>query len=318
MGRALFAPSVVFGWHRQKHLNDCGVRNNLMPTAAELAPLVNSYTIRAGPPKTIVVPNASPLAALQDTTVSGTLLKKQVIALDPRTGRRTVSLAANGGTYDIEVDGDLHFCVGGRALSPHITCELQHAAASLPTFQSGVGAAVGVTGWFRCLFEHPGFDANDDAHIFEIHPVRAVNLAGVSQAFDVGTPDPGSVHTWTSPHPLNVQDGKIRVAYDRVADTLTFTNMDGQDENYVQVPGVVSAIRPSPGGTTPASFTLASPDIGHPIEVLVLSQTNAAGQFAHLTPSNITLVALRSIDLTQALAGKYIIRLIAIDIQPGG
>ncbi len=288
-----------------------------MPAAAELAPLVNAYTIRAGPPKAIMVPHASSLAALQDTTVGGTLLKKQVIHLDPRTGTRTVSLGANGGAYAIEADGDLHFCLGGRPLSPHITCELQHAAAWLPTFQSGVGAAVSVTGWFRCMFEHPGFDASDDAHIFEIHPVRAASLAGVSQAFDVGIPDPASVHTWTSPRPLNVQDGKIRVAYDRATDTLTFTNMDGQDENYVRVPGAVSNVVPSPGGTAPVSFTLTSPDIGHPIQVVVLAQTSAATQFAHLTASNVILVALRSIDLAQALAGSYVIRLVAIDIQPG-
>ncbi|HII40425.1 MAG TPA: hypothetical protein HA326_04315 [Thermoplasmata archaeon] len=79
-----------------------------------------------------------------------------------------------------------------------------------------------------------------------------------------------------------------------------------------------TSIRPSPSGTAPASFTLTSADIGHPIQVLVLSQANAARQFAHLTESNMTLVALRSIDLTLALEGRYVIRLIAIDIQPGG
>lgn len=289
-----------------------------MPTAAELASLVNAYTIRTGPPKAIVVPHAASLAALQDTTVGGTLLKKQVIHLDSRSGTRTVALGANGGAYAIEADGDLHFCVGSRPLSPHITCELQHAAAWLPTFRSGVGTAVSVAGWFRCLFEHPGFDANDDAHIFEIHPVRAVGLAGVSQAFDVGIPDSGSIHTWTTPHPLNVQDGKIRVAYDKATDTLTFTNMDGQDENYVRVAGRVSNVHPSPGGTMPATFTLSSPDIGHPIQVMVMAQTNAARQLANLASSNIILVGLRGIDLTQALAGMYAIRLIAIDIQPGG
>ena len=52
------------------------------------------------------------LAALQDITVSGTLLRKQVVALDPTTGRRKVSLGARGGLYSIESDGDLHFCLG--------------------------------------------------------------------------------------------------------------------------------------------------------------------------------------------------------------
>ena len=280
--------------------------------------MVNAYTIRAGPPKAIVVPHTSYLAGLQDVVVSGTLLRKQVIALDPATGERKVSLGANNGAYQIEADGDLHFCLGTQPLQPHITCEVQHATPWLAAFQKSVGYPIAASGYFRCLFEHPGFAADDDAHIFELHPVYAVTISAEPQAFDVGLPDPASIHTWTSPHPLNVQDGKIRVAYDRTSDTLTFTNMDGQDENYVRIPGIVSGIRPSPGGPTPAFFTLTSPDIGHPIQVLVLPQTNAASQFAHLPQSTITLVALRSIDLTQALAGRYVIRLIAIDIQPGG
>lgn len=285
--------------------------------ASTLSPLVNGYALRTGPPKTIVVPGASSLAALQVVTVSGTLLKKQTIAIEPTTGRRTVSLGAHGGAYGIEADGDLHFCLGVKPLQPHITCEVQHATPWLSTFQGSVGQPIAATGFFRCLFEHPGFHPNDDAHIFEIHPVYAASLAGNSPTFDVGLPDAASIHTWTSPHLLNVQDGKIRVAYDRKADTLTFTNMDGQDENYVRVPGTVGQVRPSPGGTAPASFTLTSPDIGHPIEVLVLPGTNAATQLARLATTDVVLVALRGIDLARALAGRYVIRLLAIDIQPG-
>jgi hypothetical protein len=288
-----------------------------MIPASSLAPLLNGYTIDPGPPKQIVVPKASQLASLQDTTVGGTLLKKQVIALSAATGLRTVSLGANGGAYHIEADGDLHFCLGVRPLEPHITCEVQHATPWLATFQGSIGQPVTAGGLFRCLFEHPGFDANDDAHVFEIHPVYAASLAGKSVPFDVGLPDPGSIHTWLSPRPLNVQDDKIRVAYDGSRDALTFTNMDGQDENYVRVPGIMSHVQPGPGGTTPASFTLTSPDIGHPIQVLVLSETNAANQLKHLTTASVVLVALRGIDLSQALSGRYVIRLLAIDLQPG-
>ncbi len=287
-----------------------------MIPATSLAPLVNAYSIRAGPPKAIIVPRASSLAILEDVTVGGTLLAKQVISLNPTTGQRTVSPGANGGKYGIEADGDLHFCVGGRALSPHITCELQHAAAWLATFQAGGGTAVSAGGWFRCLFEHPGFAANDDAHIFEIHPVRAVSLAGVAQTFDVGLPDPTSIHTWTSPHPLNDQDGRIRVAYDRAADTLTFTDMDGTDENYVSVPGAVSNMSVGTG-TAPSTCTISSPDVGHPLEVIAMQGTRAARQLAALTSTNVTLVGLRNIDLRQALAGRYVINLLAIDIQLG-
>ncbi len=285
-------------------------------TAAELAPLVNAYTLREGPPKTIVVPNASKLAALQDVTVSGNLLKKQTIAIDPASGKRSVALGANGGAYGIEADGDLHFCLGVKPLQPHVTCELQHAAAWLPTFQAAVGQSITASGFFRCLFEHPGFDANDDAHIFEIHPVRAVSLAGKSPAFDVDLPDPASIHTWLSPHPLNLQDEKIRVSYDPRKDTLTFKNMDGQDENYVRVPGAVSQVKVGAGGV-PSSFTLTSGDVGHSLQVVALPGTRANAQIASLATASVSLVGLRSIDLTKSLAGQYVIRLLAIDIQPG-
>lgn len=288
-----------------------------MIPASSLASLVNAYTIDPGPPKAIVVPKASQLAALQDVSVGGTLLKKQTIAIDPGSGQRTVSLGADHGAYKIEADGDLHFCVGGRPLEPHITCEVQHASGWLTNFQGSISQPITAGGLFRCLFEHPGFDANDDAHIFEVHPVYAATLSGKRMTFDVGLPDPASIHTWNSPHPLNVQDNRIRVAYDRTRDTLTFTNMDGQDENYVRVPGTVSGVKPGPGGTTPATFTLESPDIGHPIQVLALSETNAAKQLTKLTTARVTLVGLRDIDLAQALAGRYVIRLLAIDLQPG-
>src|SRR5712691_4019114 len=115
-----------------------------MPTASELAPLVNAYTIGTGPAKTISVPNASALAALQDVTVPGTLVKKQVIALNPRTGRRQVSLGERAGTYGIETYGNLHFCLGARPHQPHITCALQNDKAWLTTFQSAVGSPITV------------------------------------------------------------------------------------------------------------------------------------------------------------------------------
>jgi hypothetical protein len=284
-------------------------------SAAQLAPTLNGYTLAKGPPKTIRVPNASQLTSLQEVSVAGTLLKKQTIALDPAMGARKVSLGANGGAYGIEADGDLHFCLGGKPLTPHITCEVQHAAPWLGTFKASVGTPVTATGFFRCLFEHPGFHPNDDAHIFEIHPVRAVDLAGATHSFDIGLPDPQAIHTWLSPHPLNDQDGRIRVAYDGARDVLTFTNMDGQDENYVRVAGLVRDVRP--GGTHASAFTLDSPDIGHPIEVLVLPGTTAAKQLGALTSTHATLVALRNIDLAQALGGAYLINLLAIDLQPG-
>jgi hypothetical protein len=283
-------------------------------TASQLLPLVNSYTISPGPPKTVVVPNASKLAQLQELSVAGTLLAKQFVTLDPRTNRRTV--AADPAGYTISPsDGDLHLDLGTVSLQPSITCELQNAQAWLSLFKSSVGQQVTVSGFFRCLFEHPGFSPGDDAHVFEVHPVRAVSIAGKIQSFDVGIPDQQSIHSWTSPHPLNVQDNRVQVKYNSTSDSLTFTGMDGADENYVRVAGTIGQVQLNNNGGGPASFALSSPEIGHPVLVYSLQGTNATRQLARLTGSKVSMIALRNIDLPTALKGSYSINLLAIDIQ---
>ncbi len=288
-------------------------------TATELAPLANAYTIDYGPPQTIVVPNASRIATLQNVTVSGRLLQKQLVHLDPATNERTAKLGGrNGGYTKQEKDGDLHFCLGTEQFQPHIACELQNAADWLTTFNDAIGEEISVSGFFRCLFEHPGFHRNDDAHIFEIHPVHAVNLSGFIQPFDVGIPDQEAIHTWTDPNDLNEQDNKIQVVYDDRNDSLTFTDMVGKDENYVSVSGSISNVQLNENSSAPAQFTLTSPDITKPIQVYCLSGTSAASQLSQLTAAgttNITLIGLRNIDLSQALHNQYVINLLGIDIQ---
>src|SRR5437588_3552887 len=92
-------------------------------TAATLSPLVNGYKVSVGPPKTIIVPKASQLAALQEVTITGTLLRKQIVKLELNTTNRTAHLAANNGEYKpTPGDGDLHFCLGTKQLKHHTTC----------------------------------------------------------------------------------------------------------------------------------------------------------------------------------------------------
>jgi hypothetical protein len=110
-------------------------------------------------------------------------------------------------------------------------------------------------------------------------------------------------------------DDRIQVVYDDAQDTLTFTGMSGQDENYVQVGGAVSAIDLQAAGGAPASFTLSSDDIGHPIQVLCLQGTSAVKQLRQLESANVAMIGLRNIDFAQALNGRYVINLLAIDIQ---
>jgi len=284
-------------------------------TADALAPLLNGYSVGRGSEKSIIVPNASQLATLQNVTASGTLLKKQLVRLTG-ANQRQARLAANNGAYTIEGDGDLHFDLGTEQLQPHVPCELQNARDWLARFKNSVGAAITVGGFFRCLFEHPGFSSSDDAHIFEIHPVRAVSIDGQMQAFDVDIPDQPSIHTWTSPHPLQDQDNRIQVQYDSGSDTLTFIGMDGQDENYVSVTGRISGIDLKQDSEAPATFTFDSQDIGKPLQGLCLKGTSAARQLAALGgDTNAQIIVLRNIDLLQALNNVYAINLLAIDIQ---
>ncbi len=288
-------------------------------TAANLGPLVNAYTISNSNPKTITVPQSSQLAKLQEVTVSGTLLRKQKITLDPTTNQRNITLGSNNGSYtQTEQDGDLHFSFGTQQGVPHIACELQNAAAWLSTFNGALGQEMIVSGFFRCLFEHPGFHSNDDAHIFEIHPVRGVTLGGALQSFDIDPPDPASIHSWTNPHDLNVTDSHIRVNYDEANDVLTFTNMSGADENYVSVSGDISNIQLNTDSAAASSFTLTSPEITNPIQVSCLKGTTPALQLNQLQANgttSISMIALRNIDLSQALLGRYAISLLAINIQ---
>jgi hypothetical protein len=287
--------------------------------AGDLAGLVNSYSIDPGPPKTIVVSQASRTAVLQDVTVTGILLSKQSVHLDLPSGARTVTTGPSGGAYvKQEADGDLHFCLGATPGVPHVACELQNAALWIPTFNAARGTGIVVSGYFRCLFEHPGFARLDDAHIFEIHPVRAVTLDGNVLPLDVDPPpDPATIHTWTDPHDLNASDAKVPVQYDQPNDILTFSGMEGQDENYITVGGTISNVQINPVGAALSGFTLTSPDITNPIQVSCLPGTTALLQLGQLQANgttSVSLIGLRNIDLPQALQGNYVIGLLAISI----
>jgi hypothetical protein len=239
--------------------------------------------------------------------------------LDLSTGKRTAHLAANNGVYKpTPGDGDLHFCLGTTQLKPHIACELQNAKAFVSLFNQAVGTKIAVTGFFRCLFEHPGFRPNDDAHCFEIHPVRAVTMNGQTQPFDVDVPEQDSIHTWRIPHNLNVQDDQIKVKFDLRKDTLTFTDMNGEDENYIRVSGAISKIKLAAGAGTLSSFTLDSSDIGHSITVFCMQGTTAATQLRALKNAGSTqveMVGLRNIDLQEAMKNRYRINLLGISIK---
>jgi hypothetical protein len=146
------------------------------------------------------------------------------------------------------------------------------------------------------------------------NPQETVSSASI---FDVNIPDQPSIHTWTSPHNLNNQGNRINVQYDPAKDTLTFTDMDGQDENYVAVSGKVSAVDLKPTSNNPVRFTFTSADIGRPLQALCLKGTRASKQLAALgSKINVKMIVLRNIDIAKALKNQYVINLLVIDIQP--
>jgi hypothetical protein len=283
-----------------------------------LSSLVNGYTLTQNP-RTLVVPQASVLEKIQleEISLSGTLLPKQIVNIDPNTNERTARLAGGNGTYTIEKnDGDLHFCVGTDPNAQvHVPCELQNAAGWDAPFNSAVGQPITVSGFFRCLFEHPGFSGTADGHIFEIHPVRTFVLNSQLNTFDVDPP-PTLAHSWSQR--LNDQDSKVKVEYDAPSDTLTFRNLAGMDTNYVSVSGTVSNVQLN-DASTPAAFTFDSQDIGYLIQVFCLQGTSALRQLRALgNGASIQLIALRNINLSHALGGTYSISLLGIDLQATG
>jgi hypothetical protein len=286
-------------------------------TAAELAPLLNAYSAAPGATKVITVPHASTFDVLREVTVSGQLLPKQVVTLDLNSGKRTASQLGDG-SYKPSADGDIHLCLGTKPGQVHIACEVQNAKPWAATFNQSIGQQIVITGFFRSLFEHPGFRSNDDAHIFEVHPVRAVTIEGQIIPFDVDIPDQASIHTWTSPHNLNVQDNKIQVVANVAEDTLTFSHMDGQDENYVSASGTTTNVQIPDVQSGPATFTFTSTDIGHPLEGIALQATRAIKQLGQIgAGATVNMIALRNIDLARAAQGEYVISLLAIDLQLG-
>jgi hypothetical protein len=226
----------------------------------------------------IDVPGASALSKLGDINVSGRLAAKELARIIPGSASRRHVRDPKG--YVIEpIDGDIHFQLGGRrSRTGHIGCELRNATgAELDAFNAAIGKPMAVGGFFRCLFEHPGFQTQTaDAHTFEIHPVRLIDpLAAKPRSFDVDIPKSTGIHLWVGQHiDCNALDARMSVRYTKMIDTLRFRGMIGEDKNYVQIAGTASAIS-TQASDLAASFTFASPDTRQDHRVTCLSGTRA-------------------------------------------
>lgn len=125
-------------------------------TAGKLKSLVNGYRASSSGPRTITVRKASQLAALGEITVTGWLLKKQIVTLDRSANQRQAALTAQDGRYKVTSgDGDLHFCLGTQQLKPHIACEIQNAQSVVQTFRDAVGGKITVSGFFAACLSVP-------------------------------------------------------------------------------------------------------------------------------------------------------------------
>src|SRR2546426_10453308 len=115
--------------------------------ATILSPILNGYTISEGPPRSIMIHNASKakLATLQDITVCGKLLGKQFVTLNKNTNQRQVVSPKGGSVYSTSPDGDVHLCLGYQLKKPHIASEVQNAKAFVSKFNQSIGKPITVS-----------------------------------------------------------------------------------------------------------------------------------------------------------------------------
>ncbi len=216
--------------------------------------LLNEYKLSAGPPSTVIVPNASRLSKIQEVTIRGTVLRRQIAHWDPRALRHRISPGRSRGRYVLHSDGSLEICVGVRALQPHVTCVLSDGFAVLSRLNAA-GAAVTISGFLRCSFAGSGLEATDNARIFELNPIRSVEIDGEVRSFDLNCPGP-PVPDWTPA--LNELDEKRTVQYWKGSDTLVFSNIGSEGAGHFRATGEVQDIKLNIGTNRPAWFVLNS------------------------------------------------------------
>jgi len=283
--------------------------------SVRLAPLLNACVVSDGPPSTVIIPRASQLAKLQEITVRGILLKNQFANWDSRTLKTRFSVGRRGGRYALRADGSLEFCIGVKALQPHIACILDDAESLVSLLNNSVGEKITVNGFLRSCLRKSGLGSagHDDARVFEIRPVRSIEIAGDLHAFDLFY-QASTVHDWTED--LNVADESRSAQYWKGNDTFRFSNIGSEKDAYFRVVGTVSDVKLNIGFDRPAWLLLDSANASRQMRVTCLQGTRAAKQLRRLRSTRASVVGLRSLDLARALEDRYRINFLAIDIEP--
>ena len=302
----------------------------MVGNTVRFAYLLNKYRLLRGSPKSILLPDASRVAGIQQITVTGTLLKNQLVQLyggeyepvwrrpptvplDQLMAKRRIAVAKGGGHYSVRDDGSLSICLGIRKLQSHVVCRFQRGLDWQWLFNQAVGERIMVSGFLRCSLAEAGFQRDHDAHIFEIHPVRAVSIRGELHSIEAGIPEPDRIQIWTSE--LSSRDAQVRVHYWKGSDILVFRRIEGDDVSYVQLAGRVVESTLIGSRNRVGRLRLSTPVSKRKIEAYCLPGTRATWQLRQLKSVNVSIVGLRTVDLSEALQNRFKINLIALDIQ---
>jgi len=158
-----------------------------------------------------------------------------------------------------------------------------------------------------------GFNDHNNAHIFEIHPVRTLEIDGELHSMEPSVPI-SLIRDWTPQ--LNELDERREVRYWKGRDALVFSNVEIESNTYVWISGRASEITLNNSTNRPAWFILNSPQLQRQVKVTCVQGTRAARRLRDLGSSWVSVIGLRSIDLPRALEDRYRINLIAIDVEP--
>src|SRR5215467_14187645 len=107
-------------------------------------------------------------------------------------------------------------------MQPYVVCRLQCAAAWLVRFNQAIGKRISISGFLRCAFDKAGFSRDDNAHVFEIHPVRMVEIDGELHGIELDVPT-ASVKDWNDD--LNNVDEQRQLRYWKGSDRFVFSNI---------------------------------------------------------------------------------------------
>jgi hypothetical protein len=177
---------------------------------------------------------------------------------------------------------------------------------------NSVGAKVTITGFLRSSFEYPGLESTDYARIFEVNPMRSLEVDGEVWTFDLS--HPAVVRDWTAE--LNETDECRNVQYWKGRDTFVFSNIGTEERGFFRVTGDVRDIKLNNGSSRPAWFVLNKENASRQIRVTCLQGTRPARVLRTLGSERVSVIGLRSIDLVRALEDRYRINFIAFDLEP--